>query len=57
MQERTAALLQYPFSNTATDTAMAPIAVAIETGAQLLIDEENLLAPGKPTDLYLNEIR
>lgn len=52
--ERTATLLQDPFSNAPTDTAMTAIATTIETNIRQLIGEQDLPQPVKPSDFYVN---
>lgn len=52
--ERTATLLQDPFSNAPTDTAMTAIATTIETNIKQLVGEENLPEQAKPAEFYIN---
>lgn len=51
--ERTATLLQDPFSNAPTDTAMTAIATTIETNIKQLIGEQNLPDEVQPADFYI----
>jgi len=51
--ERTATLLQDPFSNAPTDTAMTAIATTIEINIRQLIGLQDLPEPAKPTDFYI----
>lgn len=52
--ERTATLLQDPFSNRPTDTAMTAIATTIEINIKQLLNEPEVPQPHQPNDFYLN---
>jgi putative membrane protein len=52
--ERTATLLQDPFSNRPTDTSMTAIATTIEINIKQLIGEEDVPKPHQPDGYYLN---
>ena len=51
--ERTATLLQDPFSNAPTDTAMTAIANTIETNIKQLIGETDIPDEIQPSDFYI----
>lgn len=51
--ERTATLLQDPFSNAPTDTAMTAIATTIETNIKQLIGDGDLPKEIQPADFYI----
>ena len=51
--ERTATLLQDPFSNKPTDTAMTAIATTIEINLKQLIGGQQIPQPAAPTGFYL----
>jgi ion channel-forming bestrophin family protein len=51
--ERTATMLQDPFSNTPTDTAMTAIATNIETNIRQLIGNTDLPHEVEPADFYI----
>ena len=51
--ERTATLLQDPFSNAPTDTAMTAIATTIETNIKQLIGDGDLPKEIQPSDFYI----
>lgn len=51
--ERTATLLQDPFSNAPTDTAMTAIATTVETNIRQLIGDTNLPEEVQPADFYI----
>ena len=51
--EKTSALLQDPFNNKPTDTAMTAIATTIEINIKQLINETELPQPTQPKGFYL----
>jgi putative membrane protein len=51
--EKTSSLLQNPFSNKPTDTAMTAIATTIEINIKQLLNEIELPEPSKPHEFYL----
>jgi putative membrane protein len=52
--ERTATLLQDPFGNKPTDTAITAIATTIEINIKQLIGDTDLPQPAQPTGFYLS---
>ncbi len=51
--EKTATVLQDPFNNKPTDTAMNAIATTIEINIKQLINETEVPQPAPPNDFYL----
>jgi putative membrane protein len=51
--EKSATLLQDPFANKPTDTAMTAIATTIETNIKQLINEKNIPEPFQSKGFYL----